>query len=101
MLAIRQITSAGLRIQHSGFSLLTRKCSSLSAVQTRISKLVTENKIVVFMKGTPEEPMCGFSKAVVQILEIHDVKKEDMSTHNVLEDEDLRQGWSLGGSAGA
>nr|CAH7758800.1 unnamed protein product [Callosobruchus chinensis] len=41
------------------------------------------------MKGVPEQPQCGFSNAVVQILRMHGVKYD---AHNVLQDEDLRQG---------
>lgn len=54
-----------------------------------IEKLVKNNKVVVFMKGVPEQPQCGFSNAVVQILRMHGVKYD---AHNVLKDEDLRQG---------
>ena len=46
--------------------------------------------MVVFMKGVPEQPMCGFSNAVVQILRMHGV--EGYGAYNVLEDEELRQG---------
>lgn len=42
------------------------------------------------MKGTPAAPKCGFSNAVVQILDFHGVKQYD--SYNVLEDDDLRQG---------
>jgi glutaredoxin-related protein len=41
------------------------------------------------MKGTPDAPMCGFSNAVVQILNVHGVNFEG---HNVLSNEDLRSG---------
>lgn len=41
------------------------------------------------MKGVPDEPQCGFSRAVVQILEMHGVYK--FSAHNVLADENLRE----------
>ncbi|XP_011647305.1 glutaredoxin-related protein 5, mitochondrial [Pogonomyrmex barbatus] len=54
-----------------------------------ISNLVKKNKVVVFMKGVPEEPRCGFSNAVVQILRMHGVTYD---AHDVLKDEDLRQG---------
>lgn len=54
-----------------------------------IGKLVNNNKIVVFMKGVPEQPRCGFSNAVVQILRMHGVKYD---AHDVLADESLRQG---------
>ncbi|XP_028128705.1 glutaredoxin-related protein 5, mitochondrial [Diabrotica virgifera virgifera] len=54
-----------------------------------IDKLVKNNKVVVFMKGVPEQPQCGFSNAVVQILRMHGVTYD---AHNVLVDSDLRQG---------
>lgn len=44
------------------------------------------------MKGTPQLPMCGFSRAVVQLLELHGVTGEKMKTFNVLEDDELRSG---------
>lgn len=56
-----------------------------------IKNLVAKNKVVVFMKGTPEQPQCGFSNAVVQILRMHGVTYD---AHNVLADESLRQGKS-------
>ena len=55
-----------------------------------IKKQVTENSVVLYMKGTPDAPMCGFSAAAVQILEACGV--EDVATVNVLADEDIRQG---------
>jgi len=44
------------------------------------------------MKGTPEVPQCGFSRAVIQVLDIHGVPPEKMRTYNVLEDPELRSG---------
>jgi monothiol glutaredoxin len=41
------------------------------------------------MKGTPNEPRCGFSNAVVQILRMHGV--DDYSSYNILENDDMRQ----------
>ena len=55
----------------------------------RFDEVVKKDKVVVFMKGIPKQPMCGFSNAVVQILQIHGV--ETYGSYNVLEDEDLRQ----------
>ncbi|OAD54875.1 Glutaredoxin-related protein 5, mitochondrial [Eufriesea mexicana] len=62
---------------------------SFSQTADKISNLVKKNKVVVFMKGVPDSPKCGFSNAVVQILRMHDVKYD---AHDVLEDEMLRQG---------
>lgn len=58
-------------------------------IQSHIDKLVKSNKIVVFMKGVPQAPRCGFSNAVIDILSIHKVKFE---AHDVLQDENLRNG---------
>ena len=55
-----------------------------------INTLVKNNKVVLFMKGVPDQPMCGFSNGMVQVLRMHGVM--DFESHNVLEDEDLRQG---------
>ncbi len=57
--------------------------------QERIRKQVTENKVVLYMKGTPEAPQCGFSATVVQILEA--CGAEDVATVNVLADAEIRQ----------
>ncbi len=58
--------------------------------QDLIRKQVTENAVVLYMKGTPDAPMCGFSAAAVQILEACGV--EEVATVNVLDDPDVRQG---------
>lgn len=65
-------------------------CSNaVVASKEEIDKLVKSNKIVVFMKGIPDAPKCGFSNAVVQILRMHSVPYD---SHNVLENEAVRQG---------
>ncbi len=56
----------------------------------RIRQQVATNPVVLYMKGTPEAPMCGFSAAAVQILEACGV--EEVATVNVLEDAEVRQG---------
>ena len=55
-----------------------------------IKKQISENAVVLYMKGSPEAPMCGFSAAAVQILEA--CGAEDVATVNVLADEEIRQG---------
>jgi len=67
-----------------------RSYSEKPAIHSRIEGLVSGKPLVVFMKGTPEQPLCGFSNAVCQILRMHGVPPFD--SYNVLEDEDLRQG---------
>src|SRR5215510_9813607 len=58
--------------------------------QERIRKQVTENKVVLYMKGTPEAPQCGFSAAAVQMLEA--CGAEEVATVDVLADPEIRQG---------
>ena len=60
-----------------------------SEINTRIRHLINCDKVVVFMKGSPDSPMCGFSKKVVQILHIHGVQ---FSSFDVLQEASLRQG---------
>jgi hypothetical protein len=57
--------------------------------KAELDVIVKNNKVVVFMKGVPEEPRCGFSNAVVQIMRMHGVTYD---SHDVLKDEELRQG---------
>jgi monothiol glutaredoxin len=64
--------------------------TAMSDVQQRIDDLVKNNKIVLFMKGTAQFPMCGFSGRAIQILKACGVT--DLKTVNVLEDEEVRQG---------
>lgn len=59
-------------------------------VQKFIEEQVKANPLVLFMKGTPQFPQCGFSGAVVQILKQAGVKK--LAAVNILESEALRQG---------
>ena len=47
------------------------------------------------MKGTPETPQCGFSRASIQILGLQGVDPDKFAAFNVLEDQELRQGKSL------
>lgn len=54
----------------------------------KIKNTVTTNKVVLYMKGSPEAPMCGFSAQVVQILDHLDVPFVGV---NILEDEGVRQ----------
>ena len=62
----------------------------MSDVQQRIDDLVKQNRVVLFMKGTAQFPMCGFSGRAVQVLKACGVT--DLKTVNVLEDEGVRQG---------
>ena len=54
-----------------------------------IQKTITDNPVVLFMKGTAQFPQCGFSGRSVQILKACGVR--NLVTVNVLEDDDVRQ----------
>lgn len=60
------------------------------SVQERIRQQVTSHSIVLYMKGTPQAPQCGFSGATVQILQTCDV--QDFTAVNVLADPEIRDG---------
>jgi monothiol glutaredoxin len=62
----------------------------MNPVQQRIDDLVKNHRVVLFMKGTAQFPMCGFSGRAVQILKACSVS--DLTPVNVLEDESIRQG---------
>ncbi|KAI9706315.1 MAG: monothiol glutaredoxin grx5 [Bogoriella megaspora] len=66
----------------------------LLTTETRaaIDKAVATSPVVLFMKGTPETPQCGFSRASIQILGLQGVDPKKFTAFNVLEDETLRQG---------
>ncbi len=58
--------------------------------QQRIKEQVTGHPVVLFMKGTPQFPQCGFSALAVQVLNACGV--QDFHTVNVLADAEIRQG---------
>ena len=62
----------------------------MSDVQKQIDDIVKGARVVLFMKGDENFPMCGFSGRAVQILKACNVN--DLKTVNVLEDDEVRQG---------
>jgi monothiol glutaredoxin len=58
--------------------------------QDRIRETVTSHPVVLFMKGSPQFPQCGFSASAIQILKASGVDKP--FTVDVLQDEEIRQG---------
>ncbi|KAH8911820.1 glutaredoxin [Coniochaeta sp. PMI_546] len=73
---------------------LTLAQRRLLSDQTRqaIDKAVSSAPVVLFMKGTPETPQCGFSRASIQILGLQGVDPNKFAAFNVLEDPELRAG---------
>jgi len=61
----------------------------MASIQEEIRQEVTSNDVVLFMKGTPQMPMCGFSGQVVQILDYLGVPYKGI---NVLANDEIRQG---------
>jgi monothiol glutaredoxin len=68
------------------------KCASganMSNAQETIARTITDNDVVLFMKGTADQPQCGFSNQVVRILDHLGVRYSDV---NVLADPEIRDG---------
>ncbi|CAO1625264.1 unnamed protein product [Sympodiomycopsis kandeliae] len=85
--------SANLFLSHSQSpSSLIRAAQLSTEARKKIDTAVQADPLVIFMKGTPELPMCGFSRAVCQIMEVQGVKPELLKTYNCLDDPELREG---------
>jgi monothiol glutaredoxin len=65
------------------------------AVKSKIEDYVNSNKVVLFMKGTPQQPMCGFSAKTIAAL---DSVLPDYASVNVLDDADIREGIKVYGN---
>jgi monothiol glutaredoxin len=72
-----------------GFHPAATEGMTAMSIEQFIGNEVKENQVVLFMKGTPQFPMCGFSGQVVQILDYLGVAYKGL---NVLENDELRQG---------
>jgi monothiol glutaredoxin len=59
-------------------------------IQQVIKDQVTKNPVVLYMKGSPQFPQCGFSAAAVQLLKASGV--DELFTVDVLQNPDIRQG---------
>ena len=92
-LLVQRILNGSLRLGPSTSCVVSklRYFSDQKAKWTneKFDEVVKKDKVVVFIKGVPEQPMCGFSNAVVQILKMHGV--DGFGSYNVLDDEELRQ----------
>ncbi len=61
----------------------------MTETKEKIASIIKENDIFLFMKGTPDMPMCGFSYRVASLLMGLEV---NFASYNVLEDMEIRQG---------
>lgn len=73
---------------------ITKKVSSSSSssgtsLQDRVAQLTKRHNVMLFMKGLPSAPQCGFSRKIVQLLDESNVSYDSF---NILEDEEIRQG---------
>jgi len=60
------------------------------SVQDRIREQVTGHPVVLYMKGNPQQPMCGFSATATQLLKM--CGAQDLYTVDVLQDQEIREG---------
>jgi len=75
---------------------MTTSESTLSdSTREKIDNLVKNNRVVLFLKGTPEAPMCGFSSKTIGLL---DSVLDDYVSVDVLEDSDIREGIKVYGN---
>lgn len=58
-------------------------------LQERLKQLVNQEQVMLFMKGKPEQPQCGFSRSIVQLLQQEEIK---FGSFNILSDEEVRAG---------
>lgn len=63
--------------------------AAADTLEDRLRKLINKAPVVLFMKGAPEQPQCGFSGKICGILNDHDIKFDHF---NILSDEEVRQG---------
>jgi len=62
----------------------------MADIQDTIRDQIAKNRVVLYMKGTPQFPQCGFSATATEILRRCGI--DDFASYNILQDETLRQG---------
>ena len=82
---VKEMASEGDLAEQLG----VEKTSPTQTLQERLKQLTTQHKVMLFMKGLPSAPKCGFSRQIVEILDKHNVEYDSF---NILEDEEVRQG---------
>src|SRR5215475_40973 len=82
--ALRRPTlTPSLSLNLSRSKLLAYRLLS-TETRSQIQRAVSSSPVVLFMKGTPSRPECGFSRAVVQVLDLHGVPEDKFKAFNVL-----------------
>ncbi len=87
--ALSKSTSQSVNLSFPPLRMSDDEVGLSSATQERIQKLVDENPVLLFMKGSKLFPQCGFSNTACQILQSYNI---DFETVDVLADEEIRQG---------
>lgn len=68
---------------------MDEKSETPEALEKRLRGLMNQSKVVLFMKGSPDAPRCGFSRKIVGLLRDQGV---DFTHFDILADDDVRQG---------
>ncbi|KAI7872033.1 thioredoxin-like protein [Spinellus fusiger] len=93
---LRSATRTSVRVPSTVFANSHARISARwisDSLRQKIDQDIKSSDIVMYMKGTPDQPMCGFSRATVQILQVQGVDfSSQVKTFNILEDDDLRTG---------
>ena len=86
---IKEMVEEGDLKEHLGLNALpTAAPESSETMQERLVKLINTAPVMLFMKGNPDGPRCGFSRQIVEMLREGEV---EFSSFDILEDEDVRQ----------
>src|SRR5690606_19819978 len=83
------------RMQAPGFPVVSPRMSLDPALRSRIGSLLQDNRVVLFIKGQPGMPQCGFSAKAIGVLEDLGVEYAHV---NVLADQEIREGIKLFGN---
>ncbi len=75
--------------QQTNDTTTTTTTTTAPSLNDRLQQLINRHRIMLFMKGIPSSPKCGFSRQIVEILDSHHVSYD---AFNILEDEEVRQG---------
>lgn len=81
----------GLGLTDDDLALLSanQTTNPMQSLNDRLKELIHSHKVMLFMKGLPSAPRCGFSRQMVELLEATEVS---YGTFDILTDEDVRQG---------
>ena len=88
-----RIASNGAASTSGAANAFSKQKQSQQALQTKLDKLVHSAPVLLFMKGTPTEPRCGFSAKVVNALQQAGI---DFTHFDILSDDAVRQGLKVG-----